>query len=399
MTVALAVLAMLAPFSIDTYLPSFPAIAKDLQASPIALQQTLSMYLAGFAVMTLVYGPLSDRFGRIPVIWSSLALFLASTIACLFVRTIEELIMLRFIQGLAAAGGVVVGRAMIRDVFEGAEARRVMANLMFIFATAPALAPIIGGAIEQALGWRWIFGFLVVLTLLVIVLVRLTLVETLPSARRVPGNPRAIVHGYRHALGRFDFMLPVVMFALLFGAFFIYIAASPAILYGHLGRSEMDFGYLFMPMVAALMTGTWLAGCTAHSLTAHASIVIGGVVMLVAAVLNVIIIAFVPPTIPSVIAAPMLYIVGLAFMMPSLTLLAHDRLPNHRGLASAVIGFMQTGANALVAGLLVPAVQDSLMVIAFALLGLCIVALALGLVWWRRYRGIILAGEAHLPAD
>lgn len=384
--VVLAGLTMVGPFSIDTYLPSFPAIAADLHASPVQMQQTLSVYMGAFAVMTLVYGPVSDAFGRRPVLLVSAVAYLLSSIACMFADSIESLIALRAVQGLAAASGLVVGRAVVRDAFEGSEARQVMSNIIVIFLVAPAFAPVIGGLLEEWLGWRSVFGFLALLAVLMLLLIRFGLPETLPRPRRQSGHPVAIARVYLFALRRPIFMLPVLMSATSFGAFFIYISAAPTIVYDHLHLGVNDFGYYFIPIVAAMMAGAWLAGRTAKRVSVLAGVLGGSIVMLAAAVWNAWLGLGASVSLASVLGPVMLYIFGLAFTIPAITVLILDQLPNNRGMASAVQSFTQTAGNALVAGLVVPMVFASYGQITRAMLILNLAGLLLGAAWWLRYR-------------
>ncbi|HSD97339.1 MAG TPA: MFS transporter, partial [Sulfuricaulis sp.] len=152
-----ALLAMLAPFSIDTYLPSFPDIGREFSVSSVVLQQTLSFYLLAFATMMLVYGPLSDAYGRKTVVLVSVAVYVATSIGCALAPNIHWLLLMRIGQGISASGALVVGRAIIRDAFAGAAAQRAMSQVMLIFALAPAIAPVIGGWLHDAFGWRSVF--------------------------------------------------------------------------------------------------------------------------------------------------------------------------------------------------------------------------------------------------
>ncbi|MBD3669468.1 MAG: MFS transporter, partial [Gammaproteobacteria bacterium] len=153
-TLIVAMLSMLAPFSIDTYMPSFPDIARDLSATPVQMQQTMSFYMAGFAIMNLFYGSMADAYGRRVIILTALAGYAMVSVAVALVQDIDTMLWLRVGQGIFAAAGVVVGRAIVRDLFEGPQAQRVMSAGMFWFSLAPALAPVIGGWLHTWFGWR-----------------------------------------------------------------------------------------------------------------------------------------------------------------------------------------------------------------------------------------------------
>ena len=148
MAVLLAVLGMLGPFSIDTYIPAFSAIAHSLNATPVQMQQTLSAYLFGFAFMNLFHGALSDSLGRRPVILGGLLLFTLASLGCALSESVGQLVFFRALQGLSTGAGVVVSRAVVRDMFPPSEAQRVMSQITIFFGIAPALAPVIGGLLS-----------------------------------------------------------------------------------------------------------------------------------------------------------------------------------------------------------------------------------------------------------
>ena len=184
--ILLAALAALGPFSIDTYLPSFPEIGEALGATPLQVQQTLTAYLLPFAIMTLWHGAISDALGRRRVILVALGLFALASAACVFATRIEHLWILRALQGMTAGAGIVIGRAIVRDLFDGAPAQRLMANITMMFALAPAIAPMIGGWLQALFGWRSVFGLLVLMTFALWLACLRLLPETLPAARRQP---------------------------------------------------------------------------------------------------------------------------------------------------------------------------------------------------------------------
>lgn len=379
-----AVLAMLAPFSIDTYLPSLPDIAREFQASPLYLQQTLSAYLLAFGAMMLVYGPLSDAFGRRAVVLVSAAVYVLSSIGCALAPDANWLLLMRIGQGLSASGGLVVGRAVIRDAFAGAAAQRVMSQVMLMFALAPAVAPIIGGWLHDAYGWRSVFWFLTLLGIATWIGVAWLLPETLPPVGRQSAHPRAIAVAYLHALRHGRFNLLIATIALNFGGFFLYIAASPDLLYRHLGYDAQDFGRLFVPLVAGLMAGAFVSGRMAGRFTHARAVTAGYALMLGAAAVNLAAAYFLPHAVVAVIAPVVLYATGMSLAMPNLSLLALEVFPLRRGLASALQGFVQTTFNAVVAGAFAPALSPRLEWMAGGMLAMNLAGLTLWLVWRHR---------------
>ena len=160
LAVLLACLGMLGPFSIDTYLPAFTGIANAIGATPVEMQQTLSAYLFGFAVMNLFHGALSDSFGRRPVVLWGLVVFTVASVGCALSQHIGALVFFRVLQGMSAGAGIVISRAVSRDMFPPADAQRVMSQVTIYFGVAPAIAPMIGGFLFVHLGWHAIFVFL-----------------------------------------------------------------------------------------------------------------------------------------------------------------------------------------------------------------------------------------------
>jgi len=366
--VILTMLAMVAPFCIDTYLPSFPSIAADLNASAVQMQQSLSLYLIGFAVMTLFYGSLSDALGRRAVILFALIGFTLSSIGLYLAEGVELFLTLRLVQGAFASAGIVVGRAVVRDLFHGHQAQQVMSAVMLLFGVAPAIAPIIGGLLETTFGWRSIFVFLTVFGVLLIFLVLFGLRETLPKEKRHSMHPIILLKNYGHALSRFHFLELCFITALNFGGFFLYITASPQIMFGHLGLTAGDFYIMFVPMVGGMMLGAFLAGRTAGRMLVKRALQAGYAMMLTGALLNIALSFLVPVSALSVIAPLVIYGVGMSFCMPMLSILGLDELPNHRGLASSLQSFVHMSMNAVVAGVIVPLVFDTVQHLAMTML-------------------------------
>lgn len=381
LSLIVAVLAMLAPFSIDAFLPSFPDIAQEFDAADWQMQQTLSLYLLAFGATTLVYGPLSDAFGRRRVILASLAFYTVSSIGCALAGSIHGLLAARIGQGLSASAAVVIGRAIVRDVFHGAHAQRVMAQVMLLFGVAPAVAPILGGYLHDAYGWRSVFWFLAGLAVFLWLWTAVMLPETLSTAYRQTAHPRAVAKAYWRALRHVPFVLLVVCFGLNFSGLFLYVAGSPKILYTHLGLGANQFGYFFVPVVAGLMLGAFISGRLAGRYTHARAVWLGFAVMLVAAMANLAVSAWKQPTLVSVIGPVALYAVGMALAMPNISLLALDCLPNRRGLAAAVQSFVQMVFLAFTAGVIVPLLAERLAAMAAGMLALVLVSAALWIVY------------------
>ncbi len=375
--VVVAALALLAPFSIDTYLPSFPAIADELAASPSQLQQTLGLYLGGYALMTLVYGPLADRIGRRPVLLVALLGYLLCSLGAAMAQSIDALLAMRFGQGLSAAAGIIVGRAMVRDIYDGPQAQRTMSRVMLLFALGPALAPVIGGWLHIHFGWRSVFLFLALLGLAVASLIFFGQRETLAGEHRRSIHPRELGRAYAHALGRWSFLGLLLVPASTFAGFFLYLASAPRLIYEHLGLGTEEFAVLFVPVVLGIIGGSLLSSRMAGSHSLRQTISVGLGLMAAAALLNLLLTLFVEPTPLSVVGPLALYAVGMSGSLPSVSLMVLDSIPERRGLASSLQGFVQMSGNAAVAGVLAAVLNHSLLWLALGMMGFNLLALAL----------------------
>ena len=366
----LAGLAALGPFSIDTYLPSFADIGQSLNATPIQVQQTLTAYLLPFAVMALWHGALSDALGRRRVILATLGFFALAMFGCLFATRIEHLWVLRALQGMTAGAGIVISRAIVRDLFDGPQAHRLMSQITMMFALAPALAPVIGGQLQALFGWRSVFAFLVLFSGLVWFSCWRLLPETLPPERRQPLHPAYLGRTYLRVLTSPEFLTACGGLAFNFVGFFIYVMSAPVFLMRHLGVSETGFLWLFGPAMAGLMSGAWLSGRLAGHRTLRQTVAFGYAVMGVAALLNLAVSLALPPGLPWSVLPIFVYTFGMSMAMPCLTLMALDRFPEQRGLAASCQMFLQAMTNSVAAGLLAPLLWDSTRTLAAGMLGL-----------------------------
>lgn len=373
-----ASLAMLAPFTLDTYLPSFPAIAADLGASPADMQRTLSDYLWAFGVMMLVYGPLSDALGRRRVMLAALLGYALASLACALAQNIDTLALMRAGQGMAAGAGLVIGRALVRDLYHGPQAQKVLANVMLFFAIAPAIAPMIGGLLEARFGWRAVFLFLAALGLVVFLMIWVWMPETLPREQRQPLHPRSLARDYGLMLGHPPFLLLALIFGINFGGLFLYIASAPELIYTHLGYGEHDFWRLFVPVVLGIMAGSLLAGRLAHRASPRAGVIAGLAVISGAALLNVSLTQAGLHGAVSLVLPVALYALGMSLALPGLSLMGMDLFPSRKGMASAAQGFMQMSSNGLLAAFVVAALAVSVQSLA---LGQLVIALSALVMW------------------
>jgi len=378
-------LAMFGPFSIDTIFPAFPQIGAQLAADRVAMQQTISVYLIAYALMSLLHGPLSDAIGRRKVILAGLAVFTAASVGCALSTSLPMLLTFRALQGLSAGVGLIVGRAVIRDVLHGDDAQRLMSQVSMIFGIAPAIAPIIGGWI---LGWsRWpaIFWFLVLFSAALFVAVWRGLPETHPPAARLPLETRPLLRGYLGIFVNPRFQRLAAAGAFNFGALFLYISSAPAFVIDILHLNERQFGWFFVPTIGGMVLGAFVSGRTAGKVSgirlAHLGFACCGVAMAANVTYN----AFATPALPWAVLPMILNAFGIALVFPILTLAILDMYPRQRGGASSLQAFTGLVLHSLTAGVISPLLSGNALHLALG-------AAAFTLIGWLFWRWELGAG-------
>ena len=376
LAVMLAGLSTLGPFAIDTYMPSFPSIGRSFGASPLEMQQTLTAYLIPFSAMMLFHGALADSFGRRPVILVGLVVFACASIGCAFAQSLPQMLAFRALQGMSSGTGMVAGRAMIRDIYAGHQAQRVMSMVTMIFGLAPAVAPILGGWLEVWFGWRSIFAFLALFAAVLFVSCWHKIAESLPHSGRQPFAVKPLFANYIKLLASLRFALLSSAVAFNFTGFFLYIASAPAVVYGLLGLNENQFGWLFVPGITGVITGAFISGRLAGRWSPRRTIRLGYTIMCASALLNVAYHSIWPPSLPWTVVPLMIYTIGMSTAMPSITILVLDLFPENRGLAASLQGAQQSLFTGLAAGLLSPFVAGTGIGLAGSMLLLVIGGLA-----------------------
>ncbi len=375
----LAALSMLGPFSIDAYLPAFPSIQADLKASQLEVQQTLSIYMLAFAGMVLWHGALADAFGRRNVILVSLVVFAIGTFGCAASHSVHYLWIFRIMQGVSAGAGVVVGRAIIRDLYSDAAAARLLSLVTMIFTIAPAIAPILGGVIVEYSDWRTIFLALLAYSIALFIYCYRKLPESLPLERRQPFNPRFLWRSYSAIFSAPLFHMKAGVIALNFAGLFLYITAAPVMLPVHLGLGPSQFGWLFIPAVSGIFLGALAANRIAGKIAFTRQIGIGFCFLLAAAVFNVMYHSLFGPALLWTVAPLFFYTFGMSIIAPAATLLALDLFPHIRGTVASCQSFAVTILGALVAGVIAPFLSHSLLWLAYGQLAFSLGALGLWL--------------------
>ena len=369
----LASLSMLGPFSIDAYLPAFPNIQATLHATPIEVQQSLTAYMLAFAGMVLWHGALSDAFGRRNVILVSLVAFLLGTVGCAAVHSVQYLWFFRVLQGVSAGAGVVVGRAIIRDLYADAAAARLLSMVTMIFSIAPAVAPVLGGFIVKYSDWRTIFLALAGYTVLLFIVCYRRLPDTLPL------DPRYLWRNYKSILSSPLFHLKTGVVAFNFAGLFLYITAAPVALPAHLHLGPDQFAWLFVPAVSGIFLGALAANRIAGKTSFARQIGFGFGFLITAATVNLGYHLLAGPALPWSVLPLFFYTFGMSMSAPAATLLALDLFPHIRGTVASVQSFATTLLGALVAGVLAPLASHSFLWLAAGQLGLTLTALGLWL--------------------
>jgi DHA1 family bicyclomycin/chloramphenicol resistance-like MFS transporter len=385
----LAGLSMLGPFSIDAYLPAFPFIESSLQASPLEVQQSLTFYMLSFACMVLWHGAISDAFGRRSVVLVSLVLFAIGTLGCAAAHSVQYLWAFRILQGVSSGAGVVVGRAIIRDLYADAAAARLLSMVTMIFSIAPAIAPVLGGWIVKLSDWRTIFLSLLGYTVVLFVFCYRRLPETLPPDKRQPFNPRYLARNYGEIMRSPLFHMKAGIVALNFAGLFVYITAAPVMLPQHLHLGPSQFGWLFIPAVSGIFLGALAANRIAGRMTFARQIGIGFGFLLGASTVNLLYHCWMPPSLPWSVAPLFFYTFGMSVVAPAATLLALDLFPHIRGTVASCQSFATTLLGALVAGVIAPFLSHSVLWLAAGQMAFSASALVLWLTS-RYYRSMLL---------
>lgn len=376
----LAFLSMVSPFSIDTFFPSFLAIAAEFSLNDIEIQQTLTAYLLPYGLTLLLHGPLSDAYGRRPVVLVGISLYALASLACALAPSFASLLAFRAMQGATAGVGMVVARAVVRDLYSGHEAQRLMSLITMIFGIAPAIAPVIGGWVHVAFGWRAVFVFLLLFGLVLAFVGWWRLPETHPPERRFAFQFKSLISlSWRIASNR-EFLLLSIATGLHFASVIAYIGAAPAIVLGQWQLSETQFAMLFMPVIGGFVVGGFTSGRMAGRVPARTQVQIGFLFSAaggLASTLSQAMFTHVPLPVQQFLIFTVS--LGVQLVSPIITLRLLDLYPDTRGAVSSVQGFVAVMIATVTMGLVVPVLHGSLLLLAIG--SLC-GALA-GWILWR----------------
>lgn len=352
-TVLIAVLALLTaipPLATDMYLPGFPAMATELGTSASNIQLTLTTFLIGLALGQLVIGPLSDNWGRRRPLIVGSAVCLVAGIAAALAPNIEFLIGARFVQGFAGAAGVVLARAIISDRASGSTAAKLFGVMMIIGGVAPVIAPLVGGAVVDSIGWRGVLWIISALTALMLIAAVCLVQESLPPENRRAGGLREMLDGIGSVVRNRRYLGYTLSYAFGFSVMFAYISASPFVLQNMLGLSAGQYSAAFAANAGGLMLGSAVTAKLSDRVSLHRMLACG-VIAVMATTSALAVLTFVGITLWPMLILLFATVTSLGFVFANATTLAVEQVPALAGTGSAVLGALQFGLAAVISPL------------------------------------------------
>jgi len=345
--VVLGLLSAIGPFAIDMYLPALPTIGADLGASTAAVQMSLLIFFLATASGQIVVGPISDMVGRKKPLYFGLVLFMIGGVGAALSPTAEWLIGFRFVQGLGACAGMVVPRAVVRDLHTGVEAARLMSLLMLVFSVSPILAPLTGSFIIEAFGWRGVFWAVTAAALIAVILLATSLGETRPPELRAGSSLRSALTGYRFLLGDRNFLGLTAIGGFAISSFFVYLSNSSFVLIDHFGLSPKAYSAFFSINAVSFFAMAQATGLLARrfGLKRVVRVAVGGY-----AATMLLLLAVTAAGAGGLWVLAALLFVGYGFVglvVPSTSVLAMDDHGAIAGTASALMGTLQLAIGAL----------------------------------------------------
>lgn len=375
---------MFGPFAIDSIFPAFGQIERAFAVSAAAMQQTIAVYMLAFGTASVLHGPLSDAYGRRRVLLTGIAVFVLASVGCALSTSLPQLLFFRALQGMSSGVGVIVGRAIVRDLHEGPEAQRLMSQISMIFTVAPAIAPMIGGWILGWSQWPMIFWFLVAFSALLWLVVAMILPESHPVEARIAVSLRSLWRGSTGMLRNRAFLLLSLTATFNFSALFLYISSAPAFVMDLLHMNEQQFGWFFAPTIGGMAIGAFLSGRTAGKVAPNRMVRIGFTVCLLATLSSLAYALSVEAvTYPWAVLPLMFNSMGIAIVFPIVTLAVIDLYPRQRGGASSMQTFVSLMINAGIAGVVSPLVSHSPVWLALTAVLCCLIAICFWMLFNR----------------
>jgi len=353
----LTALAAYGPLAVDVYLPSLPSIVNDLGTSDARVQLTLSLFFVGFAIGQLLHGPLSDRFGRRPILIAGTAIFILASVMAALASSVDMLIVARFLQALGAASGSVLSRTVVRDVYGPERSARVMAYMAAAMGLAPALGPVIGGQIEELLNWRWNFVFITAASSLCLIGIVSLMDETNPKL-----NPEAINFGpmlrvFTRLAAEPSYLGHALTLAFNFSGYFAFISASSFVFIEFLGLTPGLYGFCFGAAVLGGLSGNLTSGRLVRRVGSARLVLWGGIAGTVSGLTMATLAWSGSDGIWQILVPMAVYTFGMGLIMPNTIAMAIAPWPHNTGAASSLLGFIQMMLSAG-AGILVVVVSD-----------------------------------------
>lgn len=373
-----AILVALGPISMALYTPAMPALVAAFGTTIGTIKLTLTVYFAGFALAQLACGPLSDAYGRRPVTLAFMLLYVVASLVAFLAPTVEIMLAARFLQGIGAAAGVAISRAIVRDLFDGQEAARIMNTVGIMLALGPALSPTLGGLTLDLLGWHAIFGLMVLYGLAAVFVVHFVMPETnrAPDPSRV--RPRGLVAAYAALLVEPRFVLPSVILGSSLGALYALGTMLPFVLVDRAGLTPTQFGLGMIAQSGSFAAGGLLVRRLLVKTDAGRLVLPGILIGLAAALVLAVLMRTVPPTFATVMIPIGVYAFSLALIMPGPSTSALAPFPHMAGAAAALLGFMQMGGG-LVGSLVAALFGDPVAALGTILPAMMLIALAASL--------------------
>ena len=325
----------------DLYLPALPALTQAFDAGYSQVQLTLSIFFIGFAIGQLVYGPLSDRFGRKPVLLIGLTIFIISSAAAAFANTIESLIVIRLFQALGGCAGPVLGRAMVRDLYDPQEGGRMLSHIASAMALAPAVAPIIGGFLTALFGWEANFWFLLAYGLLALAVLTFGLPETIRRKNPDATKMGHLIRNYRTLIHHQRWRLYTLICSFIFAGLFAFLSGSSFVLIEYLGVSEQQYGFLFATIVVGYVIGSQMSARLTIRYRAFILIRLGCWVGLIAGAAMLLLSMLGAHSVTSIIAPQFFFMMAVGMVLPLSLAGALAPFPHMAGAASALLGTTQ----------------------------------------------------------
>lgn len=344
----LGALCTISPFSIDMYLPGFPEMAKDLNTSISTIQLSLTAYLAGIALGQLFYGPLLDKYGRKKPLYAGLAIYILASIGCAFSQTVENLIVMRFLQAIGGCAGMVSAQAIVRDIFPVKKTAQAMAWLVLVIAVSPMIAPTLGGFVTSAYDWHWVFIVLAFIT----ALIWIASVVVLPSGalpdKEVSLKPKQVWKSYGKVLQNRQFLVYMLIGGIAGAAPFAYIASSADVFMNLYGLSEHEFGWIFGILAFAMIGSTQLNHILLRKYTSQQIINFSLHYQVITALVLVMGVYLSWFNLYSLIALMFIFLSAHGLNNPNTAALAMEPFSKNAGSASAMLGSMRMAMGGVV---------------------------------------------------